>query len=67
LAVPSRVAARLPHLTSHDILEIDGELRAALAQIYKGADSTATGPRGQAQSVRASFIVETGHLPSQTV
>jgi hypothetical protein len=33
LAAPSRVAALLPHLTAHDILEIDREIRAALAQI----------------------------------
>jgi phage terminase Nu1 subunit (DNA packaging protein) len=33
LAVPSRVAARLPHLTAHDILEIDREIRAALAHL----------------------------------
>jgi hypothetical protein len=28
--VPSRVAARLPHLTKNDIVEIDLEIRAAL-------------------------------------
>ncbi len=26
LAVPSRVAARLPHLTAHDLAEIDAEI-----------------------------------------
>jgi phage terminase Nu1 subunit (DNA packaging protein) len=33
LAVPSRVAQRLPHLTPHDIAEIDREVRAALSEI----------------------------------
>ena len=33
LAVPSRAAARLPHLTPHDIAEIDLEIREALIQI----------------------------------
>ena len=33
LAVPSRVAARLPHLSKHDIVEIDAEVRAALSEI----------------------------------
>jgi phage terminase Nu1 subunit (DNA packaging protein) len=33
LAVPSRVAARLPHLTTHDVSEIDNEVRAALTEI----------------------------------
>ena len=32
LAVPSRVAARLPHLTPHDVSEIDAEVRAVLAE-----------------------------------
>jgi phage terminase Nu1 subunit (DNA packaging protein) len=36
LAVPSRVAARLPHLSKHDMSEIDNEIRAALGEI--GAD-----------------------------
>jgi phage terminase Nu1 subunit (DNA packaging protein) len=27
LAVPSRLAARLPHLTAHDVAEIDAEVR----------------------------------------
>ena len=36
LAVPSRVAARLPHLTAHDVAEIDAEIRAALAEIGGG-------------------------------
>lgn len=30
LAVPSRVAQRLPHLSAHDVAEIDNEVRAAL-------------------------------------
>ena len=33
LAVPSRCAARLPHLTPHDLAEIDAEIRAALTEI----------------------------------
>ncbi len=33
LAVPSRVAARLPHLSKHDVAEIDQEIRAALSEI----------------------------------
>jgi phage terminase Nu1 subunit (DNA packaging protein) len=28
LAVPSRVAARLPHLSRHEVAEIDAEIRA---------------------------------------
>jgi phage terminase Nu1 subunit (DNA packaging protein) len=32
LAVPSRVAARLPHLSKHDVAEIDAEIRAALTE-----------------------------------
>ena len=35
LAVPSRVAARLPHLTKHDVAEIDTEVRAALTDAAK--------------------------------
>jgi len=30
LAVPSRVSARLPHLSKHDVVEIDEEIRAVL-------------------------------------
>ena len=33
LAVPSRCAARLPHLMAHDVAEIDAEVRAALVGI----------------------------------
>ena len=33
LAVPSRVVQRLPHLTAHDVTEIDGEVRAVLTEI----------------------------------
>lgn len=36
LAVPSRVAARLPHLSKHDVAEIDQEIRAALGEIGAG-------------------------------
>lgn len=33
LAVPSRVAQRLPHLTPHDAGEIDAEVRAVLTEV----------------------------------
>jgi phage terminase Nu1 subunit (DNA packaging protein) len=33
LAVPSRVAAQLPHLSRTDVAEIDAEIRAALGEI----------------------------------
>src|SRR5580704_15303061 len=33
LAVPSRCAQRLPHLTAHDVTEIDSEIRSALTEI----------------------------------
>jgi phage terminase Nu1 subunit (DNA packaging protein) len=33
LAVPSRFAARLPHLTKYDIAELDREIRQALLEI----------------------------------
>lgn len=33
LAVPSRVAARLPHLTRHDLAEVDREIRQALLEL----------------------------------
>ncbi|GMO87156.1 terminase small subunit [Bradyrhizobium ottawaense] len=36
LAVPSRVAARLPHLSRSDVAEIDAEIRAVLNQLGKG-------------------------------
>ncbi len=35
LAVPSRCAARLPHLTSHDVAKIDHEVRAVLGEFGK--------------------------------
>jgi phage terminase Nu1 subunit (DNA packaging protein) len=38
LAVPSRVAQRLPHLTAHDVSEIDAEVRAALSEIGSGGE-----------------------------
>jgi terminase small subunit / prophage DNA-packing protein len=37
LAVPSRCAGRLPHLTPHDIAEIDAEVRAVLTELGSGA------------------------------
>jgi phage terminase Nu1 subunit (DNA packaging protein) len=36
LAIPSRVAGRLPHLTRHDVSEIDAEMRAALTELGSG-------------------------------
>jgi phage terminase Nu1 subunit (DNA packaging protein) len=33
LAVPSRAGARLPHLTPHDVAEIDTEVRDVLTEI----------------------------------
>jgi phage terminase Nu1 subunit (DNA packaging protein) len=33
LTVPSRCSARLPHLSKHDVAEIDAEVRAALVEI----------------------------------
>mgnify|MGYP000194478407 FL=1 len=36
LAVPSRCGATLPHLTAHDIAEIDREIRAALEGLADG-------------------------------
>ena len=33
LAVPSRVSQRLPHLSAHDVAEIDAEVRALLTEI----------------------------------
>jgi phage terminase Nu1 subunit (DNA packaging protein) len=32
LAVPSRAAQRLPHMTAHDVAEIDREVRDALSE-----------------------------------
>jgi phage terminase Nu1 subunit (DNA packaging protein) len=33
LAVPSRVSQRLPHLSAHDVAEIDAEVRAVLTEV----------------------------------
>jgi phage terminase Nu1 subunit (DNA packaging protein) len=41
LAVPSRAAQRLPHLSKHDIAEIDAEVRAVLTEIGEGSNKTA--------------------------
>jgi phage terminase Nu1 subunit (DNA packaging protein) len=35
LAVPSRIGARLPHLTAADVDEIDREVRAVLTELTK--------------------------------
>jgi len=35
LALPSRVAARLPHLTGHDVAEIDAAVREVLTEVGK--------------------------------
>ena len=37
LAVPSRVGQRLPHMTSHDLSEIDAEIRIALSDLAQGS------------------------------
>jgi phage terminase Nu1 subunit (DNA packaging protein) len=37
LAVPSRAAQRLPHLTAYDLSVIDSEVRDALTEIGRGA------------------------------
>ena len=47
LAVPSRVQQRLPHLTAHDVAEIDHELRAALSEL---ADDAGTNPPPHGES-----------------
>lgn len=36
MAVPSRVGATLPHLTAHDVAEIDREIKAALGSLSDG-------------------------------
>ena len=36
LAVPSRVQQRLPHLTAHDVSELDREIRDVLAEVGGG-------------------------------
>jgi phage terminase Nu1 subunit (DNA packaging protein) len=36
LAVPTRCATRLPHLSAHDVSEIDREVREALIEISNG-------------------------------
>ena len=50
LAVPSRIAARLPHLSRADVAEIDAEIGAVLIQIGEGAsggsDASLHAPRG---------------------
>ena len=39
LAVPSRVSARLGHLSAHDLSEMDLEIRAVLAELAGGEDA----------------------------
>jgi hypothetical protein len=36
MAVPSRAAQRLPHLTPHDVSEIDAEVCAVLRESRRG-------------------------------
>jgi phage terminase Nu1 subunit (DNA packaging protein) len=36
LAVPTRAAQRLPHLTAHDVSEIDREVRDVLTEVGTG-------------------------------
>ena len=38
LALPTRVQARLPHLTAHDVAEIEREARAVLTELADNAD-----------------------------
>lgn len=38
LAAPSRIGSRLPHLTAHDVAEINRELSDALADLAEGND-----------------------------
>jgi phage terminase Nu1 subunit (DNA packaging protein) len=38
LAVPSRVSQRLPHLSPHDVAEIDAEVRTVLTDLGGCAD-----------------------------
>jgi hypothetical protein len=47
LAVPSRAGARLPHLTHHDIAELDLEIRATLTELGSGE-----GPLAEARAPR---------------
>lgn len=39
LALPSRCAARLPHLTAADVVEIDAEVCAALVELASAGGS----------------------------
>jgi phage terminase Nu1 subunit (DNA packaging protein) len=39
LAVPSRCGSRLAHLTTHDLAEIDAEVRAALTEVANNRTS----------------------------
>jgi phage terminase Nu1 subunit (DNA packaging protein) len=39
LAVPSRIGARLPHMTAADIDEVDKEIRAALTDVGRGSSA----------------------------
>ena len=45
LAVPSRISQRLPHITPHDVAEIDAEVREVLTEISRCSASTATAKR----------------------
>jgi phage terminase Nu1 subunit (DNA packaging protein) len=38
LAIPDRIASRLPHLTRHDLHEIDAEIRIVLQETYDAYD-----------------------------
>lgn len=38
MLAPSRCSARLPHLTPHDVAEIDAEVRAVLKELGEGND-----------------------------
>ena len=45
-AVPSRVQQRLPHLATHDIVEIDAEVRGVCIFGTQGFDQPACGTAG---------------------
>ena len=60
-AQPARVAARLPHLSKHDVVEIDAEVRAALREIETGLPESTIAlclnhSDGKRKSVTRGFI-----------
>jgi hypothetical protein len=65
LAVPSRVAARLPHLSKHDVAETDAEIRAALAIANGMMFGEAHGRHGSVQKTECGEM-ESGMTISAT-